>query len=478
VVALSIAIAIAGYFVLRPSLPSTPLHDRPPEVRATHLPHVARVAHDDPRPDILLFTIDTVRADHVWSYGGSRHTTPVMTSLVERGAQFDRAYSASSWTAPGVTSILTGVLPSQHGVRHGFWIDAGVVAGQETLSPETPTLAALLHTAGYRTVGVTANLHLAPALGFERGFDSYTSFDFFTDCGTLANEVSAHVDELQASPTPYFLWVHLIEPHAPYRPRHPIFDTWWPATEPHYDVLDAFPLEEFLPRVFHVNHIPPARGREYVMAAYDSELHAADEYLGELLGQIDHEGLAVVVTSDHGEEFTDHYRFGHGHTAFEEAVRVPLIFVVPGTSATRHVPTPVSTMDVLPTLLELALTPPPSMLFGRSLLGAIRGADIEEREMVVETGRGPEVVRAIVSGHFKYGERLDPGGVQGLFDLETDPHEMHNLVEEQPEHASALRDRLHAILDAAAAQRPPTTVVPIDLTERQRDQLRALGYAQ
>lgn len=433
----------------------------------------------DPRPNILLLTIDTQRADHSSLYGYAHETTPTLARLAEHGTRFDHAYAASTWTVPSVVSILTGVLPSEHGVMHGmrigFEANASDVIGQEILSADLHTLPADLHAAGYRTVGVTANIHLGETFGFARGFDSYTCLDFFSNTDRVGAVVAEHLDALREGETPYFLWVHLVDPHAAYHPRQPYFDEWWPADRPRYPQIDDFFLEEFIDRLFATDHIPPADGLAYATMAYDTEIRAADDYLGTLLAALDDGHLAVVVTSDHGEELGDHLQVGHGHTAFEEVAHVPLVVAVPG-SAAQVVDTNVSLVDVLPTLRELAGIAPASELPGRSLLPTTRGEPLEARDVFIETGRGDEVVRAIVRGRIKYGRRVTPAPVEGLFDLDADPHELQNLVAARPELAAELRARLEETVAEAAARRPATTTLPIEVPADVREQLRALGY--
>lgn len=459
---------------------STPADDTdagaPVEESATWA-RIERGPRTDPRPDILLFTIDTLRADHVESYGYDRRTAPVMTELARHATRFERAYSSSSWTVPAVASLLTGVLPSEHGVQHGFWLDFTTVAHQELLPEAIPTLASSLHDAGYRTVGVAANVHLAAPLGFGRGFDSYTSLDFLSGPDQVHAALAPQLDGLRDGDAPYFLWVHLVDPHAPYAPRAPSYATFRPPHAPEYPALSQVMLEELMIGVMLREHIPLADGMAYVTAAYDSEIHAADAYLGQLLGELDDGHLAVVVTSDHGEELQDHLRMGHGHTAFEEVVHVPMFVALPDGEA-RTVPDVVSIVDVMPTLLELASATPTRPMTGRSLLPLLRGEALPPRDAIIETGRGDEVVQAIVAEDIKYGERLTPRPLRGMYDLSVDPRETRSLVDERPEVAASLRARMTEAIAAAAARRPETSTVEVELTDAQRAQLRALGYAE
>jgi arylsulfatase A-like enzyme len=434
---------------------------------------IERAPRTDPRPDILLFTIDTTRADHLSSYGYERETTPTIDALAARGTRFDRAYAASTWTVPSVASIVSGVIPSHHGVQHGLRVGAQVV-DQEILSSELPTIAAGLRDAGYRTAGVTANVHLTEQLGFGRGFDTYACLNFATVSYVRA-AVAEHLASLRDGNTPYFLWVHLVDPHAPYIPTGDAFDEFYAPELPRYPLLDGQELAEFLDRDMRAAHIARNDGWTYVVAAYDSEIRASDDYLRELLGQLDDGHLVVMVASDHGEEFHDHRGLGHGHTAFDEVARVPLVLAVPGQTA-NVVGTTVSLVDVLPTLLDVAGAPAPGDAEGRSLLAATRGETLPDRDAIIETGRLHEIVQAIVRGGIKYGRRIQPMPIEGLFDLDADPHEMHNLVGAQPSTAAAMRADLDRLVGAAAARRPAVTTAPIDLSDQVRRQLEALGY--
>jgi arylsulfatase A-like enzyme len=424
------------------------------------------------RPNILLFTIDTLRADHVHAEGYARETSPTIDALAARGTRFTRAYAASTWTVPSVASILSGVLPSQHGVRHGLRTH-GQIAEQEVLSPELPHIAAILAASGYRTFGVTANPHLSPMHGFERGFEHYENVNFGT-VSQVRPLVAQHLDEIRSGDAPWFLWVHVVDPHAPYQATAPAFDTFRDRSLPHYQQIDDDQLEGTLDRMMRRELIPAEDGWAYAIAAYDSEIWSADAYLAELLGPLDDGNLAVVLTADHGEEFHDHNGLGHGHTAFDEVARVPLIVSLPGTTP-RVVEQMVSLIDVLPTILEIGAAASAASP-GRSLVSAARGEAIEDRDAVIETGRGTSVVQAIVSGSFKYGEQVRPVQLSALFDLGADPGEQHNLVLERAPLAATLQQRLLAVLAAAEARRPAVTTSPYDVTPEVRDQLRALGY--
>jgi arylsulfatase A-like enzyme len=204
-----------------------------------------------------------------------------------------------------------------------------------------------------------------------------------------------------------------------------------------------------------------------------------DEYLARLLSELDDGHLAVVVVSDHGEELGDHLAFGHGHTLFEEVVHVPLVIGVPGRAPSVAATSLVSILDVFPTLMQLAERDPPPGLAGVALGAVLDGMETSSmRDLVMETGRGEQVVQGLFDGRHIYAERVAPTPVEGLFDVENDPSEVQDLFGAHPEIAGPLRDRLHAALAAAAARRPETTRDTLQLSDMVREQLGALGYAQ
>jgi len=168
-----------------------------------------------PRPNVILITIDTLRADRLSCYGYTRETTPFLDQLARDGIRFSRAYSNASWTAPAVVSLLTGLLPTTHGVEHGTIENRTDVVNQEVVPVEARMWAEVLQRAGYRSFGITANGHLDPRFGFDRGFERYRCIGF-ADAEGVKQVLASWRREIVES-HPYFLWVHLFDPHAPYR---------------------------------------------------------------------------------------------------------------------------------------------------------------------------------------------------------------------------------------------------------------------
>lgn len=438
-------------------------HQAPPPATRPTAPPAVRP------PDILLFTIDTLRADHTSTYGYARETTPTLTQLAGRGARFEHAYATATWTTPSLASVFTGVLPSEHGVTREQEAPDG--SGLQTvLPPELPSLTESLQRAGYHTLGVTMNTFLVAGLGFERGFDEYVPVAL----GTLADlraALAPRLAGLRASGQPFFLWVHVLDAHAPYHTRSPAFDAFWPAPRPRFPELQDVMQPELFDQL--LANDPGGERKGYVVAAYDSEIQACDAYLAELLAALAPRPLAVLVAGDHGEEFADHGRYGHGHTMFEESLRVPLVVALPGASAGRVEATPVSLVDVLPTLVEVGGAPLPAGLAGRSLLPALRGEALAERPVFAEI-EWIEGASAVISGDEKYAESAGVESAPSLYELRRDPAEQHNLAATQPARSAELRRLLRTTLAAARARQPLLSARPFEPPDLEK--LRALGY--
>ena len=399
----------------------------------------------DRRLNVLLITIDTLRADHLGSYGYAAAQTPTLDGLAARGLRFARATTVAPLTLPAHSSLMTGTFPAYHGVRDngGFY-----------LGDDHETLATVLRGAGYRTGGFVSAFVLDHRWGIGRGFDRY--FDDFdlakyrVDAGldAVQRPASEVVDKAiewldQDSARPFLAWVHLYEPHAPYDPPEPI-------------------------RV----RFPPTR-----IGAYDGEIATADLQVGRLL---DHLAVAgrldrtlVVVLGDHGESLGEHGEEQHGFFVYDADVHIPLIVAGPGVPA-RVVDDSVRIVDVMPTILELLRIAAPSAVQGHSLLPLVRGERLD-LVAVSETWYprhhyGWSELTSIRDGryHFIAAPRRE------LYDLQTDPGEQHDIAAATSSRADALERALRAFVaqtSATRAQAPPRPVDP-DVEER----LRSLGY--
>lgn len=405
-----------------------------------------------PRPDVLLVTIDTLRRDHCSLYGYAVPTTPNLDALAARGLRFERAYAESSTTAPSHAVLMTG--------RH--FRSSGVRRNASVLALDAVTLAEVLGAEGYRTAAFVSSFPLRARFGFSQGFDVYDDA-FARDEASLgrrkegaealdryAGATLDHVSRWLASNTvdgPLFLWVHLVDPHAPYEaPEN--FEAWWPEdTEP-------------------------------VVKRYDAEVHYADAQLGRLLALLDErrggrERLAVV-TSDHGEGLGDHGWMFHGVNLYEEAVRVPMVASWPGRiPAGAAVETPVGLVDVARGVLGLLGIAATTFADGEDLFaaGAGRAIYLQRGDPVSSTppaGKGDGEMTGIVRGDAKF---LAVAGAprRELYNLKADPSELVDLLGGPSIPRRSRRKGADTLLSVAPPRATPTPAVEALAQELDRE---------
>ncbi|MHC4470834.1 MAG: sulfatase [Planctomycetota bacterium] len=450
------------------------------------------------RPNVLVLLVDTLRADHLGAYGYERPTSPSFDRLARESALFTRCRVASTWTKPSTASILTGLLPTAH----------GAVEHREILPDEAVTLAEVFRSAGYRTAAWSDNPFVSPDFGFGQGFESFDGAEpsvfvngtllgkalwtlrvvslsgrlvgekLATDRGSaeLTRRLLGWIDGLEAG-APWFAYLHVMEPHLPYDPPAPFRGRF---ADPSYSGpdLDRPPRYlGFLP--FERAEPLPEDRRRHLVARYDEEILCWDAALGDLVAGLRRRGLldssVVVVLSDHGEEFYEHGGWTHGHSLYEELIRVPLLIRAPGL-APRRIDAPVRATDLYPTLLSLSGLEAESPPFGVDLARAVRrGADVAKAPVVAEVRIGGAGARAIVSGTEKlviarHGEKV----VREAFDLAADPEERRTVP--APYWAARLGRRLDDVLRLAGALALEARAR--DLTPEEEDLLEGLGYTR
>ncbi|MGA9527047.1 MAG: sulfatase-like hydrolase/transferase [Terriglobales bacterium] len=356
------------------------------------------------KPDVFLITIDTLRADHVGCYGDKDVETPTLDSLAADGVRFTHAYTHSPITNTSHTTILTGLLPSVHGVT-----DFGI-----PLSPQHATWAALLKKRGYQTAAfigavILDSNQLSP--GLDRGFDFYDNFPAKTDSKERWDRVERRaatvVDHAESwfahhppgthSESPRFMWVHLYDPHDPYEP-------------------------------------PPPFSDKYAGHLYDGEIAYADSALGHFIATLKKAGAyqdsIIIVVGDHGEGLGEHGEETHGLFLYDSTLHVPLIVKMP--EASHHgqvIDAQVRTTDILPTVLSVTDTPAPAELNGESLLPLINQSDgtqparslFGETDYPLRWGWAP--LRALREPTAKLIEAPHPE----FYDLKADPRELKNI---------------------------------------------------
>ncbi|MFN7971937.1 MAG: sulfatase [Acidobacteriota bacterium] len=435
----------------------------------------------EPRPrvpddaNVILLSIDTLRADHLSSYGYQHDTAPFIASaLAARGTLFERCIAAAPSTTASHMTLFTSLYPATHHTR-----------GIQRLAREIPTLTERLRAAGIDTGAVTEDGWLSIEHGFGRGFGSYVeNRDPILAVGQVDATFAAarrwlawHRDR------PFFLFLHTYQVHHPFTPAPRYAGLF--ATHDGHEVNGASPRHE----------------RE--MAQYDREIRQTDDALEDLLGALEALGLAdrtvVVLTADHGEEFLEHGQMGHGANLFQEVERVPLIVRGPGIPAGKRIAIPVGLIDVMPTVLDLLRVPIPAHVEGKSLLPAIRGAtggeELRARPLysesvatyaALEEGQVPVLPPAytVQVGSRKLARyRTDDGFRFELYDLDADPGERVNLYPDRAADASDLRAEIERYESDCARRREEVAgAAPVGRTEpaptdpEQREKLEALGY--
>ena len=263
------------------------------------------------RPNVLVYLIDTLRADHLGVYGYSHETSPEIDALAADGVVFTTAVAQSAWTRTSVASIFTGVHPRSHAVN----------GRSDSLAPEAATIATLLAEAGYGTGAYVTNANVASNFGFDLGFDTFLHLreqdtgEVHIQSDVLTERAIMWLQDRDTS-RPFFLYLHATDPHSPYTPRSPYRERFVPSRK-HPELyrtreLGPMPLDREETREI----------LSEVVGLYDAEIAFNDHHFGRLIGWLEETGLydstLIIVTSDHGEEFLDHGRWGHGGTLYEE----------------------------------------------------------------------------------------------------------------------------------------------------------------
>ncbi|MBI3783927.1 MAG: sulfatase [Deltaproteobacteria bacterium] len=424
-----------------------------------------------PPPNIVVYVVDTLRADALHCYGNPAVQTPAFDRLAAAGTRFERAYANASWTRASMGSLLTGEYPSTH----------GAVGRMDSLRQDMPSLPTLLRQRGYRTAAIIANPNVGRAFGFAKGFDDFTEL-YQPQEGVrpiLPQELIAAGDRVVEAAIswlnenrhkPFFLLVFSIDPHAPYTPPAP-YDKRY---DPDYSGSIDGSLKSMLGLgVFGM--IPPEREIRHLRGLYDGEVAFNDMQFGRLLDTLERLELAdesvVIATSDHGEEFYEHGARDHGHSLYEELIRVPLIVRWPHRVEIQTYSQPVQLADLFPTLLRLGSTDAPPVA-GRDISPALLGGRPMDSEAYAELDLETHHFRALIRKTDKVIVAA-PQSPPQYFDLLADPHEL------QPHQAASQGDllkRLDDLTRSAQQKRPSEVRASVKLPDAARQAMEALGY--
>lgn len=449
--------------------PAPPAPSAPPAPGAPVTAGVAAAgARAAERPDIVLITVDTWRADRLHLYGGERATSPALERLAEGALVFDRAAAPASWTLPSLSSVMTGLYPGAH----------GVIDTDRALPEAALTTAERLSAAGYRTAFFGVNTYLQAPRQLDQGFATYRAWD-----GLDGRQLTRHVADFLDGPdpgAPLFLELHLYEPHCPYQAPRDLRGRWpLPAggaaisPERWRSMPDCYRLRESDgDAAVPGREGAPVLELERYLLAYDEELLAVDRVIEELLGVLaDRDRLdesLLILAGDHGEAFWEHGDYGHGRELYQSTTWVPLLIRPPGGVAGGRIGTPVSLVDIAPTVLAAAGQG--ASLAGRDLSPAW-GEGLQPAPVFSSTRYEGAAVDAVFDGDWAL---IRSAGRSALYDLGADPGQGEDLAALR----GAERRRLEALLaerqraDAAAALDTSTLSPSEDVLQ----QLKAIGY--
>ena len=430
--------------------------------------HCACAKAPAPRPNVVLVTLDTTRADHLGCYGYARDTSPRLDELAADSMVYERAVSTSSWTLPAHASMFTGKFTASHGARydpagplklldaiegHPSW-EAYRARG---LSAGETTLAGILSAAGYETGAVVAGPWMKTPFGLDAGFDAYDDDRINSVRGRLAEDVTDRaIDWIDGRSGPFLLFLNYYDPHTPYGAPGEWGAAFLPAGT---DLAELDGREQSV---------------EEMIALYDGEIRYMDFHIGRLLEHLRGRGLYenswIVVTADHGELLGEHGLQGHGRFLFQPELQIPLIVKRPGTDPRRgRSEEPVQQLDVLPLICEGLGLPLPPGIQGQAPGSITHPIVAETYPLEALTPHGHW--RALIEGTTKFA--WNSNGRHLLFDLAEDPGEERNLVAEDPQRARRLNARLHEYLDGLPGPAPATEG---ELDRETREALKSLGY--
>jgi arylsulfatase A-like enzyme len=422
-------------------------------------------------PNVLLYVVDTLRADGLGSYGNPAVQTLAIDRLAAEGTLFESAYAAVPWTRPSVASILTGVRPGVHGVTNH----------RARMRKRSLLLSEAFREHGYRTGCIVANPNVGGVFGFNQGYGGDDFIELFvrrrlgaiglSDMIARADEVSDRaIQWIDSASRPWFLFILAIDPHVPYEPPEP-FDRY--GAEDYAGSVNGR-LDSV--RDSDLTHSDKVRFR----SLYDGEIALVDYSLSRLLSHLRARDLydqtAIAFTSDHGEEFWDHGGTGHGAHLYDEVLRIPLIIRdVKTMPAGKRVSTPVESIDIFPTLLDIAGLPIPGDLEGRSLVRSV-----DERPVYATLSEHQQRLASVTVGSWKLiRDRRD--GREQLYNLENDPGETTDRLAQNREKAGDLSVLLSHRLAEDEARRAEVRSEGDELgevPEEVRAALEALGYAR
>ncbi|MBA7465097.1 2,3-bisphosphoglycerate-independent phosphoglycerate mutase [subsurface metagenome] len=399
-------------------------------------------------PNIILISIDALRADHLSCYGYHRNTSPNIDRLADQGVLFKNAFSQATWTLPSHTSIFL----SQYVWRHK------IDNRKKRLGNSSTTLVEILKDRNYTTCAFVGGGFVSARYGFDQGFEIYDD-GRGGGAGRRLREIASYIDKLlgwleSVRNKKFFLFIHTYDVHSPYNPPPPYFNLY-------------------------------TKGRckgelDYIMAVYDGGINYVDDQLGKLFEKLNQLGIddntIIIVTADHGEAFGEHGKLSHGYKPYIEQVHVPLIIKGLGIPRNRIYENWAQHIDIAPTILEILDIPQRKEMQGRSLLRLISHCEIEEHPETYSFG--PDKSEGGFSMSLRTKEWtyiMNRNGPDELYDRINDPKEQNDIIKKRPLIAQKLKEELEDFI-ALTSEAKPQVAEKVHIDEELKEQLKSLGY--
>lgn len=400
-------------------------------------------------PNLLIITVDTLRADNLGCYGYFRDTSPNIDALAKEAVLFENCYTPVGQTLPSHTSLFTGVYPREHGVRTNFFRldDSQMAALDGVYGPSTKilSLASALRAEGYNTAGFVSAEPVKTPGGLSAGFDHwYEPAEDKVTCDVTNKEVFAWLDKKPKEP--FFVWIHYFDPHGPYQPPAP-YDTQYQTDDELEKFRDERGFEDKGSKIRREPENQKVKDARKEINRYNGEIAYTDKNIGELFKELQTRGLwkdmAVVFTADHGEALGQHGCSGHGDIWLEH-LHIPCIMKAPGQSP-RKESAPMTIVDVVPTLAALSPGLPLAKFLKQCTGGNALAQYFTPRPIYGEMPSTRKAdVTAIIVGDWRYVE--DPQFGRHLFNLREDPYELKNVVDEHKDVADRMAEQLKQIV--------------------------------
>ena len=410
--------------------------------------------------NVVLIVIDALRSDHLPFYGYEKNTAPFLWELSKKSVVFENVFSTSSWTSPATASIFTSLYPFQHGVlmgllavRNAQQIDPNIKVNK--IPEEIETIAEVLKKRGYQTYGISDNLNIGKMEGFTQGFDKFKTF-MYEKAPAVNAVVKKWKKELLANGK-YFLYIHYMEPHAPYHARKP----WYKHNED---------------------------SRKSNISAYDSEINFVDQHIKELFEFFQWEkNTLLIITADHGEGLWDHGLMAHGNTLYREEIQVPLMFYFPGGTTPGRISTNVSLIDIIPTVRELTGLPGDKNNEGVSLVPMIKNREcdlLNKRNLFsylwLKTKGGKinnlKEIEWKTTIYKKWHLIIKMPEKRRLYSLLLDKKERENKFEAARDTAAQLEKRFENFMKKSKKYKQESVKHKLD--KKETDKLKSLGYVR